>query len=570
MLRVASSALLPRAFFFRAAVLAAVAAVILTTLAGPLQADLTQRDRDPVVLTGTVLPALQGIAPSRIVAFRYDGGWVQIPVQVDERVVVDFGTVYDSTATGITTLSYADTSTYTGPDTDPTFDADDEIAFMARDAGAQSPGDAEPAGTVAGSGWELTLTDPLTGEVAYAYLFESDGSLDPGAGASYVFYTFDLLSGNYKETYNLMDGPNPENSVVKTTAYQVHFADRWIRDETCVTAGGTTGVDILDRHKALFSPGNCSRSEDTFSDGEGAFLVNKSGPVRAIRGYLGANSGPFTSRVHVFYDQREEIITDLRVHEIEGIMDYFDYSPAATGMTWFDDLNPAGVTVDGTPDAVTPGAFHWEMITGAQGTLAMAFLLDTDIPDPTYTTYYSDDTSPAYTQCTGDAYEYGASGLWVNHSIPNTDPSLGAAYTLHGVRFIAYGDANQDTSFAGTASRQALHPVTVTTAHYVPSTSAVGDDLGPGGRLAALSVEPNPARSRVWLRFTQPASGRFSAILFDVRGRRVARWVDGFWSEGVHRVSRNPSRLAAGVYLLRSVDATGAEHTVKLVVGRER
>ena len=102
-------------------------------------------------------------------------------------------------------------------------------------------------------------------------------------------------------------------------------------------------MDILDRAKAQFAPGNCGRSEDTFNDAEGAFIANKSGPVRAIRSYIGANSGPLTQREHIFYERREDIRTFLRVHAIPGIMDYFDYSPAASGMTYKNNVNTGGV-----------------------------------------------------------------------------------------------------------------------------------------------------------------------------------------------------------------------------------
>jgi hypothetical protein len=57
----------------------------------------------------------------------------------------------------------------------------------------------------------------------------------------------------------------------------------------------------------------------------------------------------------VFYQRREDITTYLRVHAIPGVMDFFDYSPAATGMTYRNDLNPAGVRVDGVPDAPALG-----------------------------------------------------------------------------------------------------------------------------------------------------------------------------------------------------------------------
>ena len=88
-------------------------------------------------------------------------------------------------------------------------------------------------------------------------------------------------------------------------------------------------MDILDRAKATLGPGVCGRSEDTFDDAEGAFIANKSGPVRAIRSYIGANSGPLTQREHIFYEQREDVRTFLRVHAVPGPWDFFDYSSAA-------------------------------------------------------------------------------------------------------------------------------------------------------------------------------------------------------------------------------------------------
>lgn len=168
---------------------------------------------------------------------------------------------------------------FTGADPDPLFDSDDELVFLAGDAGASAPGVPAPAHALPGTGVEVALTNPLTSSVAFVYLFESDGVLDSGAGASPIPYVFYLESGPYKTTYNTSSGPNPENSIVTTSAYSVHFSDRWIRDETAVFQGGASGVDILDRHKNLFGPGNCTRSEDTFSAGEGAFIVNRAGPA---------------------------------------------------------------------------------------------------------------------------------------------------------------------------------------------------------------------------------------------------------------------------------------------------
>jgi len=443
------------------------AVLLLPGIAAPRNAaaaSTLDRPEDPVVLTGAQLPTLQGAAPAAIVAFRYLGGWQQVPVQVDERFTQSFSTVYNGAAssTNVNLPVYADADTWTGADPNAAFDADDELVFMAKDAGDQALNGPPPSHTTPGSGIELQLTDPLQpGDQGWVYLYRQDGTLDPGAGASYVSYAFDLLSGAYKATYNNADGPNPEDSSVTTPNYARHFFDRWGEDELHITTGGATGVDILDRHKALFAPGNCGRSEDTFDDAEGAFIANKVGPVRAIRSYIGANSGPNTQRDDIFYAQREDITTDLRVHAIPSVMDFFDYSPAASGMTYYNDLNTGGVTIDGVPDSPALGPITWEMVTGAQGSLVMSGLFATNISPFSYSSYYLDDTTPPVTQCTGDAFSYGSSGPYLNTPVPCTDPGLACTSNLRTTRTMYYEAPGATVAQAQALDARARTPLSV-------------------------------------------------------------------------------------------------------------
>ena len=226
----------------------------------------------------------------------------------------------------------------------------------------------------------------------------------------------------------------------------------------------------------MFGPGVCQRTEDTFSNGEGSFFANISGPVRSIRSYMGANSGPLTQREHIFYEGRQDIGTFLRVHAIPGVMDLYDYSPDATGMTYHNDLNPLGVTVDGSPDAVSPGDIQWEMVTGAQGSVIVAHSVETDIPDFTHTSYYSDDTTPGVTQCTGDAFEYATSGLWINVGIPNTDPSQGAYNVLRATRVVYYEPPGQTAADAELRFDQATTPLALATAPLPEAACSDGFD----------------------------------------------------------------------------------------------
>ena len=89
------------------------------------------------------------------------------------------------------------------------------------------------------------------------------------------------------------------------------------------------------------------------------------------------------------------------------MIDFLDYTPAATGMQITSIFNPVALTVDGVPDAWTPGAGvsgmdGWEQIDGLQGGLSTVHEYVTNNFDPTYTTAYRDEATPP-TTCGGDS-----------------------------------------------------------------------------------------------------------------------------------------------------------------------
>ena len=415
---------------------ALVAVVLAGSLTGcevdPVRSTIA-RPADPVVVRGADVPRLAEGPADRVVAFRAaSGGWTQIPVQVDERLDTTMADVYDlppdafgNSSIGIDVNVYADPGTFVGADPDPTVDADDEIAFMARDAGgsAVEAGLGAPGGTVPGTGIEVRLDEPgVAGQRGYVYLFRGDGTLDPAAGRSYVDYDFDLASGDYTSTYRRRSGPNPEDSTITGASYTAHFSDRWLMDGVTLSFGDRPGVDLVDRMKYRLVPGVCGRSEDTFNTGEGAFVVNKVGPIRALRGYVGANSGPNTQATHAFYDLRFDTSIDLRVHGIPGVAAYLDLGREATGMTFRNPEVPSGVTVDGQPDAVPAGAPTWWTLDGPQGGLGTALSVETDLStDPR--TRYDDDLTPATAQCTGDGEAIGEAGAAFG-TLACTDPGM--------------------------------------------------------------------------------------------------------------------------------------------------
>jgi hypothetical protein len=536
-----------------------------------LAANTLGRDGEPVVLKGSDIPCIVHWPVWAILAYRYDeilDEMVQIPIQVDEMAEVDFGTIYGTDPTGFTVLTYTDTTTFTGPDPDTLFDYDDELVFMAKDAGPKSQ---VSCPITPGCPWYavIRLEHPLTGDSAFVYIYAAYEPGHQSAGENRVSYTFDLLSGEYKTTYSTEAGPNPENSTVTTGAYSVHFSDRWIRDETGVTAGGAPGTDILDRHKNLFAPGDCARSEDTFSAGEGAFIINRDGAVRSIRGYIGANSGPTTYRIHTFYEEREEILTALRVHPISGIMDFFDYSPDASGMTYVCESDESGAAIDGSPDIVNtfPGFYRYEGVTGAQGTLAYRHFIESDFaPSTDETFYYLDDDSPSVTQCTGDDYAYGSSGLWHNAAIPNTDPYAGDYHIFEHTRCIRYLPPSQPLDFASDWFDELEHPL-LFSASKESRVDAVLELLERAG-LLMLEAWPNPAGRQLSVRFSPRVRGRIEITLYDVAGRHVMDLVDDIYGLGDFSVSRDVTKLAPGVYFMKAAGPGGGSVSKRIVITR--
>lgn len=447
------------------------------------------------VLTGAQLPGLTGTDPDLIVAFAHSRPnstptWTQIPVQIDERRLVDFGvapssnstagttgTVYGSTAlSGVSLLQYADPNTFVGADPNATFDVDDELVFMVEDAGGKPRTEEtdEPAGVVAGSGVQVELADPLStdGDKAWVYLFVSNGSLTPSAGEDYVDYDFNLTSGTYNTTYKRADGPNPETSVVTTDAYQINLTDRWFERDWRVTADGASGAEILDGVKNQFGLSTCARSNVTFADAEGAFVANIDGPVRAIRSYVGANSGPLTQRTHIFYREHEDELTDLRVHPIPGVMDFIDFNSAAIGMTYRSSVVPGGVPIDGVLDGSVGIALPtWELASGSQGGVTTVTDFDTSVVvaggfENAVDWFYRDQASPPETACWGDSSFYGASGSFVVQSIPNTDPRSTPFDTLQSRRHTRFSGPTTTGTDAQAWSDQIATPLTTTVTDY--------------------------------------------------------------------------------------------------------
>lgn len=471
----------------------------LEDVSNPVWSSLS-RPADPVVLKAESVPfPAMDISPQDVVAFRFTGDWEAIPVQVDERDRVEYGQIYGAYAmdvnptaktygVGVFEEFYTDGGTFTGPDSNPALDGDDEIVFMAKDAGTRPPDSSEPAGVLSGSGVEVRIEDPLDGGgEGFVYLFVQDGTLDPAAGREYVQYTFKLVgdgkaAADYKTGYDIKGGNdkdpqrNPEDSAIVTPVYERHWSFRWTCDDMRIFPG--SGEDILEKRDYWIIPGVCERFNGTFNAGEGCFVTNTSGPVRAIRSYMGANSGPLTQGTHIYYEAREDLIVDLRVHSRpSGGVLYMDYNETAFGMTYSDNNNPAGALIDGKPDDdIKPGPLTWEMVTGDQGSAVYLHDLITDDPIVAGNTssFHEDEMDSEIPQCQSctwgcaeievisDPHMIGASGPWMLAAVPNSDPREEPFIFVHNMRTTYYGPPGFETKDAELRRAWISHPLEAT------------------------------------------------------------------------------------------------------------
>ena len=472
------------------------------------------RPADPVVLDGTALPKLIGGDPSHIVGFSFDGtAWHQIAVQVDERDLVSPGEIYHRPTTlyphlfGTNTLykilvytppasltaGYTSGgTTYTPVDSNPAFDGNDQVSFLGGDTGKQAGSSvADPAGVDGTTREEVKAADPLAGtDFGYTYLFHSATLTGGGAGTTGVKYTFSLDSGDYRATYKMGTsslspnntwGFNPEHSTVVTPSYRETLGDRWLNNGLAITTGGATGATMLERGHYYATSVGCARNEDTFdgganNPGEGAFVVNISGPVRAIRSYMGANSYQYTVTTDVFYPGRQDTLTELRGHAgLPGYGSADDFVTGTTGLTYSDPAN-TGIVIDGAADTVTPISYTtgsaapvaWQMVSGQQGSLVTTRTLDTDLTGLDVATVYQDENPASPAQCTGDAAAWGQNGENVTSpvsSVPVTDPTLSATpgnFVVHRYRYFEAPDLS--VSAAAQIDRQARTPLQLTVA----------------------------------------------------------------------------------------------------------
>ncbi|MDM4770477.1 PKD domain-containing protein [Solimonas sp. SE-A11] len=396
---------------------------------------------------GTLLYPLPGVAPAagvpvdEIAAYAWrDGAWVEIPVQVDERMPYflangnstfsiysgtdpELSYVWDNESWGMTAgicrrdydRNGIDDGRQEGlagprPDPVPGLDNDDEVVFMAADAGGSAPAGSRPADVPAGaSAQQVRLADPLDPATQrVVYLFRKPGGSSFRGRPHYVQYQRDANADQWIDrsffrdddpeklgTSNTNYGANlsgmvcpdgtpatarpssdrfPRDGIeVRTARYRFKASGRWmLREIQVAKADGTLGPDLIDRWKGRAfqqSPDSVIslvgfEDEQVNWEANSSLLGERCGPVRCIREVWGADSGTNVTKTESFYRDAISYRYRLRVHPIppDGLYTSWDYNRGVMvpteaeraagieGGRYFTILRPQGVPIDGIND----------------------------------------------------------------------------------------------------------------------------------------------------------------------------------------------------------------------------
>jgi hypothetical protein len=378
----------------------------------------------PEVATGSALGT--GVPVDRLLGYRWNPtthSFVQIPFQVDELAVRYLSNnnsgfsvyswsdqhptyVYDEERFRWTAEDAADPchavprdGVRSTPDPVAGLDANDELSFMASDAGPLAP-TAVPMPKGAAGMKIVAIVDPYKPGVpryVYVVLASATGPKPAFTAANgYVRYqpdddsdTFLFSESSYEDYGNTYKGAwldpatgtcvtsdarqhRPKDTAwVRTSRYAFRYDGRWLMTELHVApttkpaldaSQWTYGPDLIDQWKARAfqqRPGGetpcCGYEEEVNNWGGSSILMGvRAGPVRVIRTTWGADSSTNNVRTEIFY--RDEIRQQdaLRVHVVppfDGIYSQWDYN-AGKITRYYNPFVPDGVAVDGQNDEV--------------------------------------------------------------------------------------------------------------------------------------------------------------------------------------------------------------------------
>jgi hypothetical protein len=392
-----------------------------------------------------------GIPLDHLFLYAYrqsSGAWEQIPWQFDEKQA------------GVYVVNE-----------DGKLDADDELAFMARDCGDQAQasqwiGDADARSH---KRYEVTVTDTLhAGERCWVYLYRST-TLNKTISRDYVDYS---------------------NHTAASDAYRLTLeAHKLIAADLTFS---NSAVDVLDRTKVRGVARGILLTEDVLAgeDPRSDWYGIRDGSVRTITQFLAYDSETGKEYLLLTLFNYRNMFQEHVSYDLSSVvptLDEFRYSadltPAMAGGTYYDANTVNGVPVDGHADAVAATPFSpWNQVS--HPTLgAIVQVIDPASLGGTQKTYYKDDGSYD-DKDTGDHKSYADPGLLVLGGSANLDfhvwyyvlpagqPSVGATYAdaaMHPLQAQAVGQERAESTPTPTST-----PTPASIPLYLPLIHNVG------------------------------------------------------------------------------------------------
>ncbi len=357
--------------FFRIFIRATAAAFILSLLSVPSEAVTSKRTlkrtEDFVVFTGGDVPGLTGAEAADLRLYACRGARCgPVSFQVDK---VDSSGIY---------VFPVDRYRDTGRD-GTGLDDNDEMCFMAEDAGDRRPASWRPEGAVRGV--ELELHDPVDAGRAWVYLFEEPGSFQPDVpdNVDYVVEGDEVLIRSPRFTLGYREGR------VDYDIMQMQNAE------------GRIGPDMLDKQKVGLMA-NLARHNLPINVPESIVKTRDTaiidGPVRVIVEqmifiYIADISFQYGSEYYMkFYrcGQNNSVFFKFP----SGLSKLFktlvfywslDFMPDVIGSRYIDPHHPAPITIgSGVVKQVPQDKVHyWWGLYGKNGALFQGLDLDEDM-----------------------------------------------------------------------------------------------------------------------------------------------------------------------------------------------
>jgi hypothetical protein len=325
------------------------------------EARTLRREHDPVIVRTGLLTGMPDRDTGRCRLYAVQQGHlVPIPFQFDAR-----------DADGALVLSED------GAETEFAFDDDDELVFMAKDAGDRAAAPALPA--TRDGALEIEVAERHGSGRAWVYLAHFPA--DPPARSPVRYATFD-----------------PARQEARALSYQVAYSRDASNVLTAVRippAAGGTGESVIERLRMRIMPTfsffvttlHLTLTEESFSvvsDGV------KNGPVRAVRRVrqsldLGRAFPEIPNGQVVTYYYASSFVTPSRFSvpwlALKTLRD-FDFEsldelgPETRGMRYWDAANPQGIPfAGGERPAAADGDHDWWVLSGGRGTFLHALVI---------------------------------------------------------------------------------------------------------------------------------------------------------------------------------------------------